>query len=84
MLDWIASIFKYPMQWFYQLTGDNYLLALILFALFVKILVLPFSIRQQKTQIKGAKLRPKIAIIEKKYQGQRDPAILQQKQQEIM
>ncbi len=84
MLDWIASIFKYPMQWFYQLTGDNYLLALILFALFVKILVLPFSIRQQKTQIKGAKLRPKIAIIEKKYQGQRDPTILQQKQQEIM
>ena len=84
MLDWIASIFKYPMQWFYQLTGDNYLLALILFALFVKVLVLPFSIRQQKTQIKGAKLRPKIAIIEKKYQGQRDPAMLQQKQQEIM
>ena len=84
MLDWIASIFKYPMQWFYQLTGDNYLLALILFALFVKILVLPFSIRQQKTQIKGAKLRPKIAIIEKKYQGKRDPAVLQQKQQEIM
>ncbi len=84
MLDFIASIFKYPMQWFYQLTGDNYLLAMILFALFVKLISLPLAIRQQKTQIKGAKLRPKIAIIERKYQGKRDPAILQQKQQEIM
>lgn len=84
MLDWIASIFQYPMQWFYTLTGDNYLLALILFALFVKLLMLPLSIKQQKTQIKGAKLRPKIAIIEKKYQGATNQDVLRQKQQEIM
>lgn len=84
MLDWIASIFQYPMQWFYTLTGDNYLLALILFSLFVKLLMLPLSIKQQKTQIKGAKLRPKIAIIEKKYQGATSQDALRAKQQEIM
>ena len=50
MLDWIASIFQYPMQWFYTLTGDNYLLALILFSLFVKLLMLPLSIKQQNQQ----------------------------------
>ncbi len=84
MLDWIAFIFQYPMQWFYTITGDNYLLALILFALFVKLLMLPLSIKQQKTQIKGAKLRPKIAIIEKKYQGATSQEALREKQQEIM
>lgn len=84
MLDWIAFIFQYPMQWFYTLTGDNYLLALILFALFVKLLMLPLSIKQQKSQIKGAKLRPKIAIIEKKYQGATSQEALREKQQEIM
>ncbi len=84
MLDFIASIFKWPMQLFYNWTGDNYLLALILFALLVKLVSLPLAIHQQNTQIKGAKLRPKIAIIEKKYQGKKDPAVLQQKQQEIM
>lgn len=84
MLDWIAFIFQYPMQWFYSLTGNNYLLALVLFALFVKLLMLPLSIKQQKSQIKGAKLRPKIAIIEKKYKGVTDQNALREKQQEIM
>lgn len=88
MLDWIASIFKYPMQWFYSLTGDNYLLALLLFALFVKVLMLPMTIYQQKKQIEGVKmrvkLRPKIAKIEKKYEGVTDRVALQQKQQEIL
>ena len=83
MFDWIASIFKYPMQWFYSFTG-SYVLSLILFALLVRILFLPMSIHQQKLQIKGAKLRPRIAIIEKKYEGRTDPEARQQMQSEIM
>lgn len=83
MLEWIANLFKYPMQWFYGITG-NYLVSLILFALLVKIIFIPAAIHQQKTQIKGAKLRPKIAIIEKKYAGRTDRESQQQKQQEIM
>lgn len=84
IFDWIAGIFKYPMQLFYNWTGESYLLALILFALLVKIIMIPMAIQQQKTQIKGAKLRPKIAIIEKKYKDRNDRDALQQKQQEIM
>jgi YidC/Oxa1 family membrane protein insertase len=83
MFDWIASIFKYPMQWFYSFTG-SYVISLILFALLVRILFLPMSIHQQKLQIKGAKLRPRIAIIEKKYEGLKDPESRQKMQQEIM
>ncbi|MBQ8351259.1 MAG: membrane protein insertase YidC [Clostridia bacterium] len=83
MFDWIASIFQYPMQWFYSFTG-SYVVSLILFALLVRILFLPLSIHQQKLQIKGAKLRPRIAIIEKKYEGRTDPESRQKMQQEIM
>lgn len=83
MFDWIASIFKYPMQWFYSFTG-SYVISLILFALLVRILFLPMTIHQQKLQIKGAKLRPRIAIIEKKYEGLTDPESRQKMQQEIM
>lgn len=83
MFDWIASIFKYPMQWFYSFTG-SYVISLILFALLVRVLFLPMSIHQQRLQIKGAKLRPRIAIIEKKYEGRKDPESRQKMQQEIM
>ena len=83
MFDWIASIFKYPMQWFYSFT-DSYVISLILFALLVRVLFLPMTIHQQKLQIKGAKLRPRIAIIEKKYEGLTDPESKQKMQQEIM
>lgn len=83
MFDWIASIFKYPMQWFYSFTG-SYIISLILFALLVRVLFLPLSIHQQKLQIKGAKLRPRIAIIEKKYEGLTDPESRQKMQTEIM
>lgn len=84
MLDFIANIFKYPMQLFYNWTG-SYLLALTLFALLVRLVImLPVSIQQQRNQIKGAKLRPKIAIIEKKYKNRNDQESRLKMQQEIM
>jgi len=62
----------------------NYMLALLLFAVMIKIILLPLSIMQQKNQIKGAKLRPKILLIEKKYAGRNDQPTLKKKQAEIM
>ena len=62
----------------------NYMLALLLFALMIKIILLPLAIMQQKNQIKGAKLRPKILLIEKKYAGRSDQPTLKKKQAEIM
>ena len=62
----------------------NYMLALLLFALMVKIIMIPLAIMQQKNQIKGAKLRPKKLLIEKKYAGRNDQVTLKKKQAEIM
>lgn len=82
--DFIVGLFGYVMQFCYRISFDNYALALLFYALFFKLLLLPFGIKQQKSQIKMAKLRPKMAAIEKKYQGRTDRATLQKKQEELM
>ena len=82
-MSFINKPFALLLSWFNSWTG-SYAVALLLFALLVKVIMLPLSIKQQKTQIKGAKLRPKIAAIEKKYAGRTDRKTLEKKQQEIM
>ncbi len=83
-MDLIAIPFGYVMRFCAWVCFNNYTLALLLFALVVKLVLLPFGIKQQSTQIKSARLRPKIAAIEKKYAGRTDRPTLQKKQQEIM
>lgn len=79
-------IFYKPFSWllnvFQSFTG-NYGLSLLLFALVVRLIMLPFAIKQQKSQIKMAYLRPKLAAIEKKYAGRNDKPTLDKKRQEI-
>lgn len=71
MLNAIAIPFGYLMRAFYQITG-NYAVALVLFAVLVKLVMLPLSIRQQKSSIKQAQLRPKERAIRKRYAGRTD------------
>ena len=54
ILTWIGQL----LGAFDDFTG-NYMLAMLIFALIVEILLLPFAIKQQKNMIKQAKLRPK-------------------------
>ena len=61
----------------------NYLVGICLFAIVVEILMLPFSIKQQKNSIKQANLRPKEMAIRKKYAGRNDQPTQQKIQQEI-
>ncbi len=84
MFDLIARPFGYVMRFCASLCFNNYALALLLFTIIVKLVLLPFGIKQQKSQIKMARLRPKIAAIEKKYAGRKDRPTMQKKQQEIM
>ena len=72
------------LSWFSSLFGGSYALALLLYALLFKLLFLPFGIKQQKNQIKMAKLAPKIALIKAKYRGRTDQPTMQKQQQEIM
>lgn len=61
----------------------NYGVALLLFALLFKLILLPTGIKQQKNQILQAKLRPKEMAIRKKYKNTNDRVILQKMQMEI-
>ena len=82
-MDIISLPFGWLMGVFYNWTG-NYAVALLLFAVVVNLLMLPFGIKQHKNMIKGAKLRPKTMAIEKKYAGKTDQVSMQKKQEEIM
>ena len=83
------------MRWLYELLGTmlygfsyifdgKYVFGLLIYALLFKVLFLPFSIKQQKNQIKMAKLAPKIELIKAKYKGRTDQPTMQKQQQEIM
>ncbi len=83
MFDWLYDILGVMMSFFNTITG-SYALALLLYALVFKIVFLPFSIKQQKNQIKLATLTPKIELIKAKYKGRVDQASMQRQQEEIM
>lgn len=84
MLDWLYELLGTMLTWFSSLFGDKYVFGLILYALLFKVLFLPFSIKQQKNQIKMATLTPKIELIKAKYRGRTDQVTMQKQQQEIM
>ena len=55
---------------FFDSIFGSYLLAIMAFAVILKLLLLPLSIKQQKNMQKQAALRPKEMAIRKKYKGQ--------------
>ena len=83
IVDIINIPLGYVMRFLNNLVGNQYLLALFLFALVFEIVLLPFAIKQQKNSIKQAKLRPKEMAIRKKYAGRDDNVTKQKVTQEI-
>ena len=84
MFDWLATLLGYVMYGCSWLVGNNYVLALLLFAIVMQILLCPFGIKQQKNMVKQAFLRPKEMAIRRKYAGRNDRTTLQKMQNEIM
>ncbi len=82
-MEFLRVPFGYVIEFCYKLI-PNYALALLLFALIVKIVLFPFGIKQQKNQVKQAKLQPKIMAIRKRYAGRNDKVTQQKIQQETM
>ncbi|MBE6673818.1 MAG: YidC/Oxa1 family membrane protein insertase [Ruminococcaceae bacterium] len=84
MIDFLAKLLGYVMYGCSWLVGNNYVIALLLFALAMQILLCPFGIKQQKNMVKQAYLRPKEMAIRRKYAGRNDRATMQKLQNEIM
>ena len=75
--------FSYVIRFAYRLI-PNYAVALLLFAIVMKALLFPLSIKQQKNMVKQASLRPKETAIRKRYAGRTDRPTQQKMQSEIM
>ena len=59
VIAFLAGIFGYLLNLIYGVV-NNYGLAIILFTIAVQIILLPFSIKQQKTMIKNNKIQAKV------------------------
>ena len=68
MFQFFANIFGYLLQMLYVLV-NNYGLAIILFTLAIKLILLPLSIKQQKTMRKSSELQEKMKVIQFKYKN---------------
>ena len=75
MFEFFASIFGYLLNFLYELI-NNYGISIILFTIIIKLLLIPFSIKQQKTLQKSNKIQEKMKVIQFKYKN--DPEKMNQ------
>ena len=68
MFQFFANIFGYLLSFMYGII-NNYGLAIILFTIVIKILFIPFSVKQQRTMKKSTKIQEKMKVIQFKYKN---------------
>ena len=73
----IAVPFGYLLDFLYQF-ANNYGLALIIFAVIVRLVLLPITAKSKKSMMKMSRIQPKIQELQKKYENDK------QKQQEAI
>lgn len=66
MLSFIADMFGYVMGFIYDII-QNYGLAIIIFTVFVKLLLLPLTLKQQKSMQKMQEIQPLMQELQRKY-----------------
>ena len=71
MINFFSNIFGYVLNFIYNLV-NNYGLAIILFSILIKIIMLPLSIKQQKTLKKNEKIQEQMKIIQIKHNGNQE------------
>lgn len=68
MFEFFANIFGYLLGFLYNII-NNYGLAIIVFSVIIKIILLPLSIKQQRTLKKSSELQEKMKTIQFKYKN---------------
>ena len=80
MFQFFANIFGYVLNFMNNFVG-NYGLAIILFTVLIKIIMLPLSIKQQRTMKKSTELNEKIKVLQFKYKN--DPEKLNREMMDL-
>ena len=60
----------------YDLLSNNFVLAIAIFTVLIRLVTLPLNLRQQKSSIKMQEMQPQIQAIQKKYKD--NPAKMQE------
>lgn len=71
MFQFFANLFGYLLKGLYYLV-NNYGMAIILFTVVIKLLLLPLSIKQQRTMKKSIKMQDKMKSIQFKYKNDQE------------
>ena len=64
----ISNLFGYLLNWLYQVF-NNYGIAIIVFSIIFRVVLIPITIRQQKTMKKSAEVQEKLKEVQKKYKN---------------
>lgn len=67
-MGFISELFGYILNWLYGLV-NNYGLAIIIFSILLRVILIPITIKQQKSMKKSAALQEQMAEIQKKYKN---------------
>lgn len=71
MIKFFSNLFGYALNFVYNFV-NNYGLTIIIFSIFIKIIMLPLSIKQQKTLKQNEKLQKEMKIINLKHNGNQE------------
>lgn len=80
MIAFFANIFGYILNFIYDIV-QNYGLTIIIFSILIKLLMIPISIKQQKTMKKSTKIQAKMKELQFKYKN--NPEKLNQETMEL-
>ena len=68
MIAFFANLFGYVLNFLYKIVG-NFGIAIILFSILVKVIMIPISIKQQKTMKKSQKINDEMKQLQFKYKN---------------
>ena len=80
MFQFFANIFGFILNFINDFVG-NYGYAIMIFTLFIKLIMLPLSIKQQKTMKKSSKLQQELNVLQFKYKN--DPEKLNREMMDL-
>ena len=67
MFDAFYNLLTQSLLLLYQFLGNNYILAITIFTIVIKLLTLPLNLRQQRSMLQTQEMQPQIQAIQKKY-----------------
>lgn len=81
MFSAISNLFGYLLNYLYELVNNNFGYAIILFSILLRLILLPITIKQQKSMKKTSKIQGKIKELQVKYKN--NPEMLNKETMEL-